>query len=254
MNGSNRLAELVRIERQAERSPTRTENGWQRLQSSLATPGPLAHTQLASGRVLRSLGTGRWTPVLTLGALGLISAAGWLANDYRSTSSDVRSLVTPSAVANVASASVDAPAAAVPLGSAVSRNLASSEPVTPQLDDNERFAHPTPDADRKVANAAATSGMNTFEQELRLIKMARQQLDSGLAKQAVALLNQHARLFPSGVFAGEREALRLLATCPTAASAQRSTLVTSFIRAYPGSPYSDRVKRACQGNNEAGSR
>ena len=188
--------------------------------------------------------------MMTLGALGLISAAGWHANDYHATSSDARSLIAHSAVANVASVSVDVPVSAVPLGSAALRNRASSEPVMPQLDDRERFTHPTPDADRKVPSAAATSGMNTFEQELRLIKMARQRLDSGQAKQAVALLNQHARLFPSGVFAGEREALRLLATCPAAASAQRSTLVTSFICAYPGSPYIDRVKRASQSNTE----
>ena len=69
----------------------------------------------------------------------------------------------------------------------------------------------------------------------------------------MALLNQHARLFASGVFAGEREAMRLLATCPTAASVQRSALVNSFIRAYPRSPYVDRVKRACQSVSAEGS-
>jgi hypothetical protein len=96
----------------------------------------------------------------------------------------------------------------------------------------------------------AASSRNTFEQELRLINSARESLDHGQNSHAATLLHQHARLFPQGIFAGEREALRTIGACRTADAAQRAVLLAGFSRTYPRSPYVDRVKHACQTASE----
>ena len=84
-----------------------------------------------------------------------------------------------------------------------------------------------PTRNRGAGSAAdppgAAASVSTFDAELTLIMGAKVNLDSGRGAAALAQLDEHARHYPSGVFAGEREALRILALC----SSGRSSLTLS---------------------------
>jgi len=73
-----------------------------------------------------------------------------------------------------------------------------------------------------------------------------QALRSGDAGRALTLASEHARRFPRGTLAEEREGVRAVAQCQLAAPSARSTLLETFARRYPSSPYAARVKAACQ--------
>lgn len=97
-----------------------------------------------------------------------------------------------------------------------------------------------------AANAASEpEPPSTFAEELRLIKAAKQDVDAERDSLARVRLDEHARLYPQGVFRSEREALAVLLTCratPTEghAAAQR------YVDRNPGSPLVDRIARACR--------
>jgi hypothetical protein len=70
-------------------------------------------------------------------------------------------------------------------------------------------------------------------------------LDSGRSASALRLLSYQAARFPRGVFASEREALRILAQCASGTSASSRSMAERFVRTHPRSPLVDRVSRAC---------
>ena len=83
-----------------------------------------------------------------------------------------------------------------------------------------------------------------FTEELRLVKLAKQEIDSGRAHLAEVWLAQHAERFPRGVFQSERDALRVLVAC-TADPAAGRPKAADFMKANPRSPLVDRISRAC---------
>jgi hypothetical protein len=252
MNRKDQLAELVGFERQVERGSRRTEDGWQRLQSSLAVGTAPGQVEISSEPLLKLVRTGRFVRVLGVAALGLVGAAAWVALRNTAHQAAVPRSGAPSTsmaiVADYTPTNAPAPPAGFASESVTEPPGASNSLLhAGVLASSAALAKPSPIAaeSRTPAPAAATS-RNTFEQELRLIKAARESVDQGQIATATSLLNQHARLFPSGVFADEREALRALAACHTAKPGQRAALAARFGRAYPASPYGERVKRACK--------
>ena len=130
-------------------------------------------------------------------------------------------------------------------GATVPRPAASAAEPPPSAEAVE-IEEPVPTLPAARGRRAGGGGApGSFEQELALIKAAKAELDAGRAAAALDLVSQHARLFPQGVFAGEREALRALGTCGAGDSATGRKLGVAFIRAYPTSPLVDRVRRAC---------
>lgn len=81
--------------------------------------------------------------------------------------------------------------------------------------------------------------------ELALVSAMQLALRSGNAAQALALVNEHARRFPSGALAQEREGARAIAQCQLAEPTARAAVQSAFEARYPSSPYAPRVKAAC---------
>ena len=63
---------------------------------------------------------------------------------------------------------------------------------------------------------------------------------------ALALLDEHARRFPDGVFLVEAEAARAIATCETGDREHGSQLAAAFARRWPNAPVLARVLAACR--------
>ncbi len=218
------LKELVELERRAEPSPERTERGWQRLSSAVAEGGSGTLVLGASKTLeLSAWYASKWA---VIGGIGLVLGGG----SYIALAERV-----PSAL----------PVASASSGATLHRPAASAAepPASAEAVEVDEPAPPVPAARGRRAVGGGAPG--SFEQELALIKAAKAELDAGRAAAALDLVNQHARLFPRGVFAGEREALRALGTCGAGDGAAGRKLGVAFIRAYPTSPLVDRVRRVC---------
>jgi hypothetical protein len=83
-------------------------------------------------------------------------------------------------------------------------------------------------------------------QELPLVRRMQQALRSGNPGQALALAAEHARSFPNGTLAEEREGVRAVAKCQLAAPGARAPIFAAFTARFSSSPYVARVKAACQ--------
>jgi hypothetical protein len=114
---------------------------------------------------------------------------------------------------------------------------------------DERLAV-TPSPDTRVEPALArvvpspnASAATTFDAELKLISLSKAELDARHFGLARAQLDEHAARFPSGVFATERDALRILVGC--AQGPKNEALVKKFETQHPGSPLVARLEQAC---------
>jgi hypothetical protein len=253
MNENTRLRELVNLERRTQRGPERTEQGWQHLVSAVARGGsslpefsasktlPLAHAWHASVLV----------HVCAVGGLVVAGVGGLWIESKRAP------VIEAAPIMNHTTAALTVKAGQLSNNSPASEEetaAIASKPGEPDREINlpiggsapsDRSGVSTPRMGASGASGAAFASSVTFEKELVLIKAAKLALDAGHLQAALTLVNQHARLYPRGIFSGEREALRLLGTCGTLGAAQRSKLVDAFVRAYPNSPHVDRVLRVC---------
>ena len=96
---------------------------------------------------------------------------------------------------------------------------------------------PTSAASRSERDAA-------FTEELRLVKLAKGEIDAGRAHLAEVWLAEHAQRFPNGVFRAERDALRILVACAADPAGGERT-ARHFVTMNPHSPLVDRISRAC---------
>lgn len=94
----------------------------------------------------------------------------------------------------------------------------------------------------KPASAPPIHAANDLEAELALIRDARAQTDP---QHALTRLDDHARTFPSGSLADEREALRVLALCKLDRLAQARTAARALVESRPSSPLLDRMREGC---------
>jgi hypothetical protein len=84
---------------------------------------------------------------------------------------------------------------------------------------------------------------DTIEAELELMKGARGSKDH---ERALALLDRHRREFATGVFAAEREVLRVEHLCGLGRTDEAQTVAASFIQRYPDNPLRSRIEPACE--------
>jgi hypothetical protein len=81
--------------------------------------------------------------------------------------------------------------------------------------------------------------------ETHLLREADAALRGGDAARALALLDDHARLYPSGVLAEERSVERIFALCKLGRTTEARAHATRFLRAHPDSPLADGVRASC---------
>lgn len=125
------------------------------------------------------------------------------------------------------------------------------EPPPPAMPGPEPTAAVTAHGERPVpSTASATSNSaGTFDAELQLITAAKAELDKGRPELAAAWLSEHAERFPKGVFALDREALRILVRCGQVKDPQ---VAHAFAARHPSSPMVERLLRACTRAEPAG--
>jgi len=84
--------------------------------------------------------------------------------------------------------------------------------------------------------------------ETALLRRAQSALAAPSAESAVtalAALDEHARRFPTGTLAEERDATRAIALCAAGRVDEASTAARAFLTAHPGSPLAHRVRAVC---------
>jgi len=105
---------------------------------------------------------------------------------------------------------------------------------------------PAPHAAAPVTpRSTSVPGTAALGDETRLLRAARAAMRSGDASGALALLDEHARLFPRGTLSEERSAERVAALCALERSAEAALEATRFLRATPDSPLAPSVRASC---------
>lgn len=104
----------------------------------------------------------------------------------------------------------------------------------------------SPPAPVEAPQPAAPSSPSTLAEEMRLLRSAQSALSAGDPETALARLAEHARRFPAGTLAEEREAARILALCRAERRGEARAAAARFLRERPTSPLAPRVRASCE--------
>jgi outer membrane protein assembly factor BamD (BamD/ComL family) len=85
----------------------------------------------------------------------------------------------------------------------------------------------------------------TLEAETRLVRAGVGALHAGDSVHALALFDEHARLYPTGALAEERAAERVIALGDLRRCDDARAAALAFLRDHPSSPLAARVRTAC---------
>ncbi|MDP3216206.1 MAG: hypothetical protein Q8S73_19010, partial [Deltaproteobacteria bacterium] len=107
------------------------------------------------------------------------------------------------------------------------------------------LAMPVPAPVAAPAPAAPRVERDDLPAELRWIERAQTALAAGDPGAAQAALRGHARAFPRGHLAEEREALSVQALCASGRAEEARRAAAAFVARHPTSPQSARVRRTC---------
>lgn len=229
MKPMDELAQLLAAER-AARVPDDSGAGLERLLTSLAAK--TAPLPIAVGAV--SVGWGLISKCVALGFVIGVSGAGAAA---------YASAPTPRAAVEKTAAQRPSKPVAFVVPSAT-----PTEPqVAPELEAPHAASERGPVGARKATPDPNPSAIEpiaspSFDEELRLIRAAKSELDRGRGHLAETWLTEHATRFPSGVFSLEREGLRVLARC---AAQPDPALARAFATRHPESPMIGQLQRRC---------
>jgi len=226
MNTERELAALFRAEQAAQPKANAEALGWQRLSSDLAAG--VAPMPVSTGAL--KLATWLVPKWLLLGfAVGLAGAGA---------SAPLFGAAAPGRLPGPPASVAARVASAPPASSAVSE--VATAIVEPAASSGAHVARAV-----QVASAMPSAGgAATFDAELKLISLAKGELDAHRPRQAQAWLAEHAQRFPNGVFAVEREALGILSSCQQ--GPKNEGAARAFAERHPGSPLVERLERACQ--------
>lgn len=230
MTTNDELLELFRAERAIHPPASAVDHGWSRLSLDLAAnaaPMSIATGALQSGLWL----VPKW--ILAGMALGFVGAGA------------VTMAETPTtAGVNERSATTIGGSSAAPSP----RALVANEAILSASTIVAKAPHsPAPARSilAPILSAAGATPTATFDAEFELISRAKAELEMRRFGQARADLELHAARFSSGVFATERDALRVLVSCEQ--GPRDAVLAQNFAAAHPGSPLAQRLERACGG-------
>jgi hypothetical protein len=81
-----------------------------------------------------------------------------------------------------------------------------------------------------------------------LLGRAKDAMNAGDPNAALALLDEHARRYPSGALAEERQAALVAVLCALGRTAEAGAVRAQILASVPASPYADTVRVACAGN------
>jgi len=213
--------------------------------SSIAAVGAAAGAGAAAtttkGVAAASWYMGAWKIGAAVVVLGLASGAGYYAVAHRSEATPVVAAAAATGVEPLASASATpsvakGEGAEMPNGPTSAADIASAhaEPAPVQAKASVRSADPK-------AHGARTDDL---EAEVALLATAQRALARHTPAAALAALDEHARTFPRGALATEREGLRAVGACDAKHGDGRARADT-FVARHPTSPLVARVKAAC---------
>jgi len=89
------------------------------------------------------------------------------------------------------------------------------------------------------------NALNSMLEEKRLLTGAHNAERDGDPRLALKLLATHAKKFPNGILAAEREGTRVLALCKLGNKTAAKATATRFLRNWPRHPMAGRVRRSC---------
>jgi hypothetical protein len=92
---------------------------------------------------------------------------------------------------------------------------------------------------------APPSDETRLEKERELVAASQRALADGRPTRALDVLDVHARTFPHGTMAEDRDALRVVALCAAGRTADAARERTKFFRRWPKSLHASRVRAAC---------
>jgi hypothetical protein len=220
MSGEDELEWLLEAERKVRAPAVLASAGWLRLAHALEQGAPAMDVP-TSALDLGAPGASAWT---VAGPAALLVVAGTAALASRGASE-----APPAAPSAMRSA--DLRRAEVPIVA-----IEPPPPVHTPAPSPSAFSAPGP---------AGNNGDTAFEEEVRLIELAKRELDAGRALQARRWLDEHAGRFSKGVFALERDALRILIGCADG-EPEAATQARDFTKEHPESPLAARIARACR--------
>lgn len=94
-----------------------------------------------------------------------------------------------------------------------------------------------------LRHAAPPESQGVSSDEFALLRAARQAV-AAQPERALSLTEEHARRFPQGMLAQEREAIAIEALAKLGRGAQAQARAQTFLKAHPGSPYRPRIDAA----------
>lgn len=89
-------------------------------------------------------------------------------------------------------------------------------------------------------------GEGTLAEEVALLSRASSAFRGGRPAEALEVLAQHQRQFPSGALSQERAAARIQALCALGRLKQAEAELDRFTKAWPSSPLEARARRSCR--------
>src|SRR5688500_1675731 len=229
MSGARELERLLAAERAERRPAGAAEQGFSDLSGALSAGTPalaVAQGPLKLGTAL----TVKWLAGVGLIAVGVAGSSLALFPSPPARPPTVVSAPSarqPSALP----AQHQAPHAwsAAPLESAAPHAKAAELPrnATPEVPAT---------AEAPAPPSSVPTAASTFADEFRLMKAAKEALDAGKLHLVQVWLDEHARLYPLGVFQGERRALQVLLACRRAPQAGAAE-ARRYIEQHPSSPF-----------------
>jgi hypothetical protein len=211
------ISRLFAAERREQPPPEAASAGWHELTAALeanVSALPVAHGPLKVGLSVAV----KWGVGSGIAALLFVGGGATLMRSPAAHSGTV----APVAVATVV----------VPRGALGPSDVAAPAPSSPAnalMPESALSASPRP---------------STFAEELKIIKLAKQEQDAGRYHLAEVWLDEHEHQYPNGIFSSERSAMRVLLGCQQAqgGSLERAR---QFLARNPSSPLLDRISRAC---------
>ncbi|MBN9163968.1 MAG: hypothetical protein BGO98_30625 [Myxococcales bacterium 68-20] len=122
-------------------------------------------------------------------------------------------------------------------------SLPSVAPASPSQGNDAKKAPVVSTSSSAAAPGAASA--DTLGRETQLLTSARAAVKGGNPDKALALLDEHARLFPNGWLANDRVAERIVVLCGVGRRAEAVREAKAFLDGRPKSPLTRRVEASC---------
>jgi len=128
-----------------------------------------------------------------------------------------------------------------PATPAVAPALAATDPAPAGVDPADL---PTDDAKPSLSHLGHARSAD-LEGEMKLLRTADAALRRGDSAAALAALNKHAALYPTGALSQEREGVRAIALCSGGSLSQGQSAAQRFLAHAAKSPLASRIRSAC---------